>query len=413
MTNKPPTPRVRTSPPATAKFYILGPISLWGAQLLLSTAPRDFGGPTLEVNLLIGNTLNALFGLGCLFCLYHEIRKQGRVSIPSIIGTGMIAALIALNLSLSEQTISEQDLDDWIYTYDPYFPRPEEAPILSSYNSMEEWATAVLLRGAGNSSMRSDATLKGALGYEKARSQNGEWIAYMLRAGIISHDQINQDWIQSQKDELTRRLDYERERYPEFDAPLTGMHGNGGRYLALIQADLLSEQEREQLVKKVVAGLHCEVRAEAPEGWGNSSRAAREENPLWLRDVVGGVELLIALDASQEISDAEDLALEAMKMCYREEEGSGRAGFVMYTKRGTPISVNHQYLIGGGETSALYLMGVYGTPDFVDVPAFHKHLIDKSVGKARDDNYPEGSLDADNYLAAAARFRLEELHPEL
>ena len=77
---------------------------------------------------------------------------------------------------------------------------------------MEEWATAVLLREAGNSSMRSDATLKGALGYEKARSQNGEWIAYMLRAGIISHDQINQDWIQSQKDELTRRLDYERER---------------------------------------------------------------------------------------------------------------------------------------------------------------------------------------------------------
>ena len=131
---------------------------------------------------------------------------------------------------------------------------------------------------------------------------------------------------------------------------------------------------------------------------------------------MGGVELLIALDASQEISDAEDLALEAMKMCYREEEGSGRAGFVRGTgqERGTPISVNRiKHLIGGGETSALYLMGVYGTPDFVDVPAFHKHLIDKSVGKARDDNYPEGSLDADNYLAAAARFRLEELHPEL
>jgi hypothetical protein len=278
---------------------------------------------------------------------------------------------------------------------------------------MEEWATAISLRERVASVMHSDTTQERAVSYVNASKPGEEWLGYLVRYGLISHDQINQDWLLGETDKLSRWLALKRDQYPESDVPLTSLHFCVGRYLPLINAGSLSEQEREQLVKGVVAGLHWEVRLEAPDGWATSSRAEQEESHLSLRNVHAGVQLLIALGASQELTDAEGVVLEAMKMCYREAEGSGRAGFEPYTKRGVANSVNRYVGSPAGAANALSLMGVYGTPDFVDLPAFHKHLIDMSVGQTSSDNYPKGSHPANDYLAAAARFRLEQLHPEL
>ncbi len=351
--------------------------------------------------------------LALLFGALRAKRAEGKVPIALKFAGASWLVTVALLLFGQDRVVSEQDLDDWIYTYDPFL-RPEDgAPRSGSYNNMEEWATAISLRERVASVMHSDTTRERAVSYVNASKPGEEWLGYLVRYGLISHDQINQDWLLGETDKLSRWLALKRDQYPESDVPLTGLHFCVGRYLPLINAGLLSEQEREQLVKEVVAGLHWEVRLEAPDGWATSSQAEQEGSNFSLRDVHAGVQLLIALGASQEVTDAEGVVLEAMKMCYREAEGRGRAGFESYTKRGAANSVNRYVGSAAGAANALSLMGVYGTPDFVDLPAFHKHLIDMSVGQTSGDNYPKGSHPAREYLAAAARFRLEQLHPEL
>ena len=105
--------------------------------------------------------------------------------------------------------------------------------------------------------------------------------------------------------------------------------------------------------------------------------------------------------------------MEALRNNYRPTDASGEAGFLLYAALGEDLSAEGLVRVNESDADALYLMELFGLPDFVDERALHKRFVNASTDYIFEDGYPEGCYDADAYLAAALRFRLEQLYPEL
>ena len=338
----------------------------------------------------------------------HELHKTHHVVMSLCMSS--IVVITAFQLSSSKETVDRVELNSWISTYDPFLSPEEDRPAFT-YIKADTYVSARSLQKSSSTKLVSDAATAGAAKYNQDNQpflMRDHWLALALRDGLLSLDQIDQDRILSITAGLKEDLSKERSRYPGVVMPTYDFKEARFQTQLAVGSKILSKRDREQLAEKLLAGITWEVRGEGPEEW-LKRKEGKKPSPISLRSIRAAVDALIALDSTEALDASSELVMEALLNNYRPTDDSGVAGFLPFAARDEDTSEEYLGSVNNADADAIFLMGIFGFPESVDIPALHKHYINEST----DYPHSDGCHRPDTYLAAALRFHLEELYPEL
>ena len=338
----------------------------------------------------------------------HELHKTHHVFMSLFMSS--IVVITAFQLSLSKETVDRVELNSWISTYDPFLSPEEDNPSFT-YIKADTYVSARSLQKSSSTKLASDAATAGAAKYNQENQPfhlRDHWLSLALRDGLLSLDQVGQDRILSITAGLKEDLSKERSRYLGVVMPTYDFKKARLQTQLTMGSEILSKRDREQLAEKLLAGITWEVRGEGPEEW-LKRKEDKKASPVSLRSIRAAVDALIALDVTEALDAASELVTEALLNNYRPADDSGVAGFLPFAARDEDTSEKYLGGVNNADADAIFLMGIFGFPESVDISALHKHYINEST----DYTHSEGCHRPDTYLAAALRFHLEELYPEL